>query len=124
LDCPREAFLTLRLLLPRGVVRFAFGVAFLRAVRLAFLRSSLERVLVFAMFVLGLQDDYESKSIEVALKNLGEIADTDMSIPALTRPGTLARTPLPKSFATVACRIVEEHAFRRASQILIYNSGL
>jgi hypothetical protein len=52
-------------MLPRGVVRFAFGVAFLRAVRRAFLRSSFGRALVFAMFVLD-HRDYESKSIEVA----------------------------------------------------------
>jgi len=46
---PRAIFLTLRFKDPRGVVRFAFGVAFLRAVRLAFLRSSLLSDCVFAM---------------------------------------------------------------------------
>jgi hypothetical protein len=37
---------------PRGAVRFALGAAFLRAARFAFLRSSLLKVLVFAMIFL------------------------------------------------------------------------
>jgi len=40
-DWPRAIFLTFFLLEPRGVVRFALGAAFLRAVRLSFLRSAL-----------------------------------------------------------------------------------
>jgi hypothetical protein len=48
-EVPRAIFLTLRFALPRAPVRFAFGAAFLRAVRFAFLRSSFESELVFAM---------------------------------------------------------------------------
>jgi hypothetical protein len=46
---PRANFFTLRLVEPRGVVRFALGAAFLRAVRLTFLRSSLLSDFVFAI---------------------------------------------------------------------------
>jgi hypothetical protein len=48
LDVPRTSFFTLRLAEPRGTVRFGLGVAFLRAVRFAFLRSSLLSDFVFA----------------------------------------------------------------------------
>jgi hypothetical protein len=51
-DWPRVSFFTFCLLLPRGVVRLAFGAAFLRAARFTFLRSSLSvMLLVFAMCV-------------------------------------------------------------------------
>jgi hypothetical protein len=43
------SFFTLRLVEPRGVVRFALGVAFFRAARFVFLRSSLLSDFVFAM---------------------------------------------------------------------------
>jgi len=46
---PRTIFFTMRFVDPRGVVRFAFGAAFLRAVRFAFLRSSLLSAFVFAI---------------------------------------------------------------------------
>jgi hypothetical protein len=46
---PRTIFFTLRFREPRGAVRFALGVAFLRAARLAFLRSSLLSDFVFAI---------------------------------------------------------------------------
>ena len=46
---PRTIFFTLRFAEPRGTVRLAFGAAFLRAARLAFLRSSLLSAFVFAM---------------------------------------------------------------------------
>ena len=46
---PRANFFTLRFCEPRGAVRLAFGVAFLRAARFAFLRSSLLSDFVFAI---------------------------------------------------------------------------
>ena len=46
---PRAIFFTLRFWEPRGVVRFALGVAFFRAARFAFLRSSLLSDFVFAI---------------------------------------------------------------------------
>jgi hypothetical protein len=52
LDAPRTIFFTLRLADPRGTVRLPSGFSvfcFLRAVRLAFLRSSLLKLFVFAM---------------------------------------------------------------------------
>jgi hypothetical protein len=45
-DWPRTSFLTFFLFDPRGVVRLAFGAAFLRATRFSFLRSSLSATLV------------------------------------------------------------------------------
>jgi hypothetical protein len=41
----------LRFVEPRGVVRFGFGVAFFRAVRFAFLRSSFARAFVFGILL-------------------------------------------------------------------------
>ena len=52
--CPRTIFLTFFLAEPRAWVRFAFGAAFLRAARFAFLRSSAESFDVFAMMNLFL----------------------------------------------------------------------
>jgi hypothetical protein len=49
LAVPRTIFLTLRFMEPRAAVRLAFGAAFLRAVRRAFLRSSLLNFFVFAI---------------------------------------------------------------------------
>ena len=49
LAVPRASFFTLRFSEPRGAVRFALAGCFLRAARLAFLRSSLLNFLVFAM---------------------------------------------------------------------------
>lgn len=49
LAAPRAIFFILRFSEPRGAVRFAFAGAFLRAVRFAFLRSSLLSDFVFAM---------------------------------------------------------------------------
>lgn len=46
---PRAIFFTLRFNEPRGAVRLALGAAFLRAARLAFLRSSLLSDFVFAI---------------------------------------------------------------------------
>jgi hypothetical protein len=46
---PRAIFFTLRFAEPRGTVRLAFGAAFFRAARFAFLRSSLLSFLVLAM---------------------------------------------------------------------------
>ncbi len=46
---PRAIFFTLRFWEPRGVVRLAFGAAFLRAARFAFFRSSLLSDFVFAI---------------------------------------------------------------------------
>jgi len=43
-DCPRTSFFTFFFCDPRGVVRFALGAAFLRAVRFSFFRSSLSVV--------------------------------------------------------------------------------
>lgn len=45
-DWPLANFFTFFLLEPRGVVRLAFGTAFLRAVRFSFLRSSLSSIFV------------------------------------------------------------------------------
>jgi len=55
LDAPRTIFFTLRLADPRGTVRLPSGFSvfcFLRAVRLAFLRSSLLKLFVFAMYAI------------------------------------------------------------------------
>ena len=49
LDWPRDNFFTFCFLLPRGSVRLPLGAAFLRAARLAFLRSSFLSFLVLAM---------------------------------------------------------------------------
>jgi hypothetical protein len=46
---PRAIFFILRFAEPRGTVRLALGVAFLRAARFAFLRSSLLSDFVFAI---------------------------------------------------------------------------
>ena len=46
---PRAIFFILRFAEPRGTVRFALGVAFLRAARFDFLRSSLLSDFVFAI---------------------------------------------------------------------------
>src|SRR5512138_1818832 len=51
-DWPRTIFLTFFLAEPRATVRFALGVAFLRAVRFASLRVSLSSAFVFAIGVL------------------------------------------------------------------------
>jgi|HubBroStandDraft_1064217.scaffolds.fasta_scaffold1505311_1 hypothetical protein len=45
-DTPRAAFFNFFLLEPRGVVRLAFGSAFLRAARFSFFRSCLSSTLV------------------------------------------------------------------------------
>jgi hypothetical protein len=67
---PRTSFLTFFLLDPRGVVRFAFGAAFLRAARFTFLRSSVLSIfLVFA--ILSLLKCRHSE--EPATKNLSDI---------------------------------------------------
>jgi hypothetical protein len=48
--CPRTSFRTFFLFEPRGVVRFALGAAFLRAVRFTFLRSAVSSIdFVFAI---------------------------------------------------------------------------
>ena len=49
LAVPRTIFFIFRFAEPRGTVRFALGAAFLRAVRFAFLRSSLLSDFVFAI---------------------------------------------------------------------------
>jgi hypothetical protein len=51
LDVPRTSFFTLRFIEPRAAVRFAFGAAFLRDALRDFLRSSLLKLLVFAICV-------------------------------------------------------------------------
>lgn len=50
-DWPRANFLTFFLLEPRGVVRFAFGAAFLRAARFTFFRSARSSILVVSATV-------------------------------------------------------------------------
>ena len=68
---PRAIFLTLRFKDPRGAVRLAFGVAFLRAVRLAFLRSSLLSDFVFAMdFRSEIKDELSSTVIQRPTKTV------------------------------------------------------
>jgi hypothetical protein len=49
-EVPRASFFTLRFMEPRAAVRLALGAAFFRDARRAFLRSSLLKVLVFAIF--------------------------------------------------------------------------
>ena len=49
LACPRAIFFTLRFFEPRGYSRGFLGACFLRAVRLAFLRSSLLSTFVSAI---------------------------------------------------------------------------
>jgi hypothetical protein len=75
---PRTIFFTLRLSEPRGAVRFALGAAFLRAARLAFLRSSLLSVFVFAMGELMVNEKHSAVSrlslhqiCEISIDNLG-----------------------------------------------------
>ena len=52
LEVPRVSFLTFFFAEPRGVVRFAFGAAFLRAARFTALRAALSVVaLVFAILL-------------------------------------------------------------------------